>query len=324
MALRRVAKRFSHVLRRYAPWLYDFLIEQLSSNWSRTLRNLHRLPRERRLVAENAPLFAVNVGARCGIGALLSFSAQVLAYADDHHLSPRLLFTNPVYATVPGENWLPRYFEQKGDLDPVADNPPLARDRFLPQSINTSRRLDSSMGKLTLRRLSELFSASLAFRQELLEEAAHFCATNNVGNHTLGVHYRGTDKRFEASVVPYVDIANRVASCLGPQLTNIFVATDEPEFLAMMAERFGRERVVDLDCQEIFTGLPAHLTEGNPGVKAHEALQTILVLSRCGLLIRTRSHLSAWSKIINPSLPVIVYGEARGIGFPENLIHTDA
>ena len=108
--------------------------------------------------------------------------------------------------------------------------------------------------------------------------------------------------------------------------SNIFVATDEPEFLDFMTNRFGSERVIDLDCQEIYSGRAPHSTPGDPAVKASEAIRSILTLARCGLLIRTRSHLSAWAKILSPSLPTIVLGDMLSsdqIGFPENRIQTE-
>ena len=93
-----------------------------------------------------------------------------------------------------------------------------------------------------------------------------------------------------------------------------------------MRGHFTPDRVIDLDCHEIFSGSPAHLTSVNPGVKASEAIQTILIFFRCGVLLRTRSDPSAWARILNPSMPTIVFGHMLGgdqFDFPEHMISTN-
>jgi hypothetical protein len=47
-------------------------------------------------------------------------------------------------------------------------------------------------------------------------------------------------------------------------------------------------------------------------------------LSRCGFLIKTASYLSAWSKILNPELPVWLVAPPIGGGFfPDRVLWHD-
>jgi len=46
-----------------------------------------------------------------------------------------------------------------------------------------------------------------------------------------------------------------------------------------------------------------------------EALVSSLLLSNCGLLVKTPSYLSAWSKIFDPSLPVKLASPPRPDAF---------
>jgi hypothetical protein len=257
---------------------------------------------------------------------MLSAAVGVLAYCDEQKLIPRLIFTNPFYAVTPGEDWLDRLFKRRGALLPGPEESLLPRERYVLKSINLDRRIRPVYARLTLERAHDLFLASLQVRREFHEETDAFCREHGVGADTIGVHYRGTDKRLEASRVAWDDIAESIDAHLEYQ-SNLFVATDEPEFLQFMQGRFGAARVVDLGCREVFSGRPAHSTAGDPVVKASEAIRTILALSRCGLLIRTRSHLSGWAKIFEPSLPCIVFGTMHGnpsVVFPEHLIETES
>ncbi len=194
------------------------------------------------------------------------------------------------------------------------------------RSISIDRWIRPAYTRLTLERAHDLFLASLQVRREFHEETDAFCREHGVGADTIGVHYRGTDKRLEASRVAWDDVAESIDANLAGH-SYLFVATDEPEFLQFMQGRFGASRVVDLGCRELFSGRPAHSTAGDPAVKASEAIRTILALFRCALLIRTRSHLSGWAKILEPSLPCIVFGTMHGnpsVVFPEHLIETES
>ena len=310
-----------------SPRLWDLIVRVMFSEHVWTLRTLHKRKTENRQITANLPYLAVNMNSRMGMGAQMSWTAILLAYCEDHGFTPRLIFTNPLYAQAPGVDWLDTFFERHGPLLEESSRTPPAESLYVPESVHLKRRMKATLAALSLERLHKVLFSALRFRHELVEQVEDFCNTNQIGLQTIGVHFRGTDKRQEATRASWNDIASAVKANWRPGESNIFVATDEPEFLAFMREQFNLDNVIDLDCQEIFSGTPAHLTPGNSYTKGSEAIRTMLVLSRCGLLIRSRSHLSAWAKILSPSLPTIVLGEMLGGDlhvFPENLIETDA
>jgi hypothetical protein len=326
MVRSKTVERVKSLIKRTSPAFYDFAIKKMSSQTVRTLLALHKIPGENKLIARNAPRFAVNIDGRMGMGAVMSWAVGILGYCDENQLLPRLIFTNPLYATAPGEDWLEGYFERGARIREFPGELALPPDCYLPQLGNLQRRIQPIWAKLTIERAHDLFFSSLKFKKDLIDETDAFCNVHGVSAETIGVHFRGTDKRLEATTTRWTDLAASVDACLGGKLSNIFVATDEPEFLEFMRSRFSRGRVIDLGCREIYSGFSAHFAPGNPAVKASEAIRTIITLSRCGMLIRTRSHLSAWAKIVKPALPTIVFGEmlpGDQMLFPEHLLKTE-
>ena len=99
----------------------------------------------------------------------------------------------------------------------------------------------------------------------------------------------------------------------------IFVATDELAFVHFMEKRYGSARVWALDSKFLSDRLvPAHFMAGDGYEKGREALLTAIILSRCVMCVRGHSYLSAFSKILNPELRIIMLGEPFSpIPFPE-------
>ena len=152
-----------------------------------------------------------------------------------------------------------------------------------------------------------------------MEEAQAFRSAN-LGN-AIGVHFRGSDKRLEATGVDWNDLTRIVDECLDLSASDhVFIATDESGFMNYMLQRYG-SRVKAFDCRHWSKdGVGAHFVGGGALEKGREALLTILLLSMCKVCIRGVSHLSAWAKIMNPSLPIIMLGRPFVIEFPEREI----
>jgi hypothetical protein len=302
------------------------LVRLYYSEGGQRLLTLHRLPRENHLIAANRPLFAVNLDSPCGLGATMSWLAGVLAYSREQRMVLRVIVTNRNYAVSPGHDWLGEYFIRKGALCEDSMAPPLLKEQYVRTSIHLLGRIRNSYRELTLQQVHDLFFGSIEFSGELLSEAASFCDAHGIGSQTIGVHYRGTDKRSDATQVAWKNMVTTISATLNSRTRNIFVASDEPEFIAFIRKAFDSFEVIDLNCAELYPGRPAHLTRGDPKTKASEAIRTIIVLSRCGLLIKNRSQLSSWAKLYNPTLPTIVLGRllvSDLFTFPEDLVRTD-
>jgi hypothetical protein len=318
-----MVKTAGKMMKQVAPGLHSQLVRFYFSEPIQVVRSYRTGQTSSRLIEQNRPVFAVDVDSPCGMGAVMSWVVGVLAYAEASHLAPRIRVTNPNYAVTAGEDWLGEYFERLAPVQEASDKIPLGADRYVKTSIHLLRKIWSSYSALPIQRIHDLFFGSFTFRQELTQEADSFCRRNDIGEETIGIHYRGTDKRSEATRIPWQQMAATIAGAMRPSTRNIFVASDEPAFIHFVKQEFSSVEVLDLGCREIYSDTPPHLTPGDPQLKAKEAIHTMLVLARCGLLIRTRSQLSAWSKIYNPALPTISLGEllvSKRFVFPENIV----
>jgi hypothetical protein len=122
---------------------------------------------------------------------------------------------------------------------------------------------------------------------------------------TLGIHYRGTDKNtagWDSNSVSHDDFAVIIKDLLGrrPGLTRIFVATDEPEFIAYLSG--------NLEIPVVSFGAGRHHFEEKAhrerAMEADHALTDCMTLSRCAVALTTSSALSAFSKVLNPDLEI--------------------
>ena len=297
-------------IKTHHPEAWEHLVKLRGSDAARAIGTFPNAMYGRALRRIQAPYFFADISGVMGLGAILSMAVQILDHCDRLGTVPYLRFTSPNYAPAAGghADWLCQHFERRSEA--FAAN----TARFL------SVRNQWDLGKtffhadLSIERANKLFHEHLAVRDEIVESVNAFC--NGLPESTLGVHYRGTDKSLEAPRVAWTQVLDIVQKYHIGSLSPVFVATDEPEFLDFMRQALGRSAIIDLDCQEIYTGQrPAHLTTGDPFMKAREALKTMLVLSRFKTCIRTPSHLSAWAQIFNPHQQVVMLDRPSGSSF---------
>lgn len=146
----------------------------------------------------------------------------------------------------------------------------------------------------------------------------------------VGVHYRGKDKfGSESQSITAELVFAALDDALAVGFERLFLATDDPNFLAVARSRFG-DRCVNYANPR--PGLTHQQDTANNFRKGGEAIIDSLLLSRCELLIKTPSLLSAWCKVFNPNLEVqtigkpffSAYGEVELTGFgywPEKCLH---
>jgi hypothetical protein len=144
----------------------------------------------------------------------------------------------------------------------------------------------------------------------------------SVDSLTLGVHYRGTDKAHEAGRVSWITFVDAVKKTIAeePRITGILVSSDESQFLDYIRQQgFACPVNVIPSCCLSVNGKPVHFSGHNGLQIGREALVASLLLSRCGFLVKTASYLSAWSKIFNPELKVLLISPpgVRPAWFPD-------
>ncbi|WP_059412528.1 hypothetical protein [Cupriavidus basilensis] len=265
----------------------------------------------------NPGVFAIDIHENSGFFSVLQMVLFILMYCEEKGLVPRISAHGPIYGDPDGRiDWFSTFFET---VRPPPDAAPARK-------VRTSRVHDLVQlglrgryeARLELKSASALFQAHYRPAAFIRDEVDALCATLGIGETTLGVHFRGTDKRHEAESMSWEAFCQVVASTLAenPRLTSLFVSSDEAAFLDFFAAwPFGKPVRVAPSKLLADGSMPIHF-RGYAGLEiGREALVSSLLLSRCGFLVKTPSYLSAWSKIFNPALPVRLASPPRPDAF---------
>jgi hypothetical protein len=272
----------------------------------------------------NSDQFVVEIRAHSGFFSLMQMVLFILMYCEEKGLTPRISARGGIYGDPQGQvDWFAEYF----DSVRPASGP--GKNRRLRTSVvhdlgglGFRRRYES---QLELKRSSALFMSHYRPAAPIQADVDEICRLLDIGETTLGVHFRGTDKKFEAQTIGWEEFCLFVDRTITdqPQLTNIFVSSDEPAFLDFFVSRKFALPVTVAPATLLATGsTPVHFS-GHPGLAiGREALIASLLLARCGYLVKTPSYLSAWAKIFNPALPVklVVPLLANACWFPDSQI----
>ncbi|MCQ8180891.1 hypothetical protein NP603_07210 [Methylomonas sp. SURF-1] len=273
----------------------------------------------------NFGFFAVDIKARIGFFAQLSWCLYILDHCERLGLKPILLLSSPFYTLNEKDNWLDYFFLPQYSMDA------LKKDRRIKVShISDIEQLGlpQNVPQMTLERGNYLINKYLPINDSVLSYVEEFVGENFGKDCTLGLHYRGTDKKLEAKPVEWDVALDKVFIYLNnnSQVDTLFVASDEQAFIKWLEVNLGhRVRVVyHKDHVLSENGHPIHtnLNSGCNYTKGKEALINCLLLSKCHALIRTSSFLSGWASVFNPSLPVIMLNRpyTNTTWFPDSLI----
>ncbi|WP_420992301.1 hypothetical protein ACKI2N_030535 [Cupriavidus sp. 30B13] len=265
----------------------------------------------------NPGVFAIDIHENSGFFSVLQMVLFILMYCDEKGLVPRISAHGPIYGAPDGTvDWFSTFFET---VQAPPDMPPARKIRTSTVQdlvqLGFRKRYEA---RLEIRSASALFRAHYRPAAFIVDEVDALCGTIGIGDDTLGVHFRGTDKRHEAESMSWEAFCQAVAAALAenPRLSNIFVSSDEAAFLDFfVAWPFGKPVRVAPSRLLADGSMPIHF-RGYAGLEiGREALVSSLLLSRCGYLVKTPSYLSAWSKIFNPALPVRLASPPRPDAF---------
>ena len=272
----------------------------------------------------NRGVFSIEIRENCGFFAIMQMVLFILVHCEENRLTPRLSARGGLYGDPEGKiDWFSELFE---NVRPASAAMLSSRVRTStvrdPVQLGFRQRYDAG---LRLQNASELFRSYYRPTGSIRDEVATACAKLNIGQSTLGVHFRGTDKKFEAMPLSWSDFCDLVAQTLSlnPRLTNIFVSSDDPAFIEFFCQWPFNCPIKVAPARLLSTGdKPVHFS-GYPGLQiGREALVSSLLLSNCGYLVKMPSYLSAWSKIFNPELPVTlaVPPRPKEFWFPDSQI----
>jgi hypothetical protein len=168
--------------------------------------------------------------------------------------------------------------------------------------------------------LNRLLTAHVHVRPEIVEEAERVISKRfEPGAYVVGVHFRGTDAthnwtgaltHYRTTDVPYQAYAEeirRVLAAASNRASQVFVATDEREFLEFMRREFGPRVLCHDDAPRVPAhGQAIHLDRTLPisnYQKGKSAIVDCLILAATSYLVKGRSNLSDASLAFNPHLP---------------------
>ena len=313
------AERSVHDMADQIPHIAEFdirsALRKLRSTQRNTLLSLQRKRNAYRFKRAGKELHVEFVNQYIGMFAQLNFCLYMARYVESSGQCLKITLSSENYIDPDhGPNWFDYFFFHKNSES----------GRRKPLKIWDNSQLPLTWSGLGLKDANRIFFSQFGVRSEILQAVDDFVQKNGVGKHTIGVHYRGTDKSIEAAPVEIAVALDKVRSAVssGGDWRNIFVASDVAAFVAAAQIHFSDLQVAYLDDSVRSNGNdPVHLGAARVGNHAmgRDALLNALVLSRCGSLIRTTSLLSAWASIFNPSLPVFLLNEpySEKLWFPE-------
>lgn len=162
----------------------------------------------------------------------------------------------------------------------------------------------------------------IRIKPDIQKEIDDFYRINFTGFYVIGVHYRGTDKKWEAPRIEYKKVSTELSQfILSRNLKDfkIFIATDEAGFINYLTQIYGDKKVCYLDCIRC----PNNIGH-NPGIHQNpkndqykcgkDALMDCILLSKTDFLIRCCSNLSLCSTFFNPKLEVLELNKKYSMG----------
>jgi len=292
-------------------WAADILYRRLYAPKTRIALGTLKRASARKVMRSRRP-FCIDIQGLMGLGAVVKHMLALHHAFDGNPGFKRIISSRSLYLPPGEEKDMVNLYFDRLDEQCVEDC------AIIPFDCEYDIQRKPLTEGLTIEHAHTLFNRHYKVKQRFVDEAESFLGPG--GKRVLGVHYRSGDKRQEAPRIAWERYAETVDALLDhAEMDSIFVATDELAFVHFMEERYGGGKVRALDCNFLSLGpLAAHFKGGDEFEKGREALLTALILSRCGVLVRGHSFLSALSKILSPEMPVIMLGEPYPpIPFPE-------
>jgi Nodulation protein Z (NodZ) len=210
------------------------------------------------------------------------------------------------YDPAMGPNWWNYYFEpiELGKID--MNN----LERYSGKQINDMPIF--ALKVLPRKEANALINKYVKLKPQINAKVIDFARRHFSGHHIIGVHYRGTDKYKEIRRISYGAAEEIILKAIreaekSRKKYKIFVATDEQKFLDYMKEKHA-SKIVHIEAIRSQDGSPVHFRDDEHYRIGEEAILDCLLLSRCSVLVRTASSLSAASEQFNPNIPVMRIG----------------
>lgn len=242
------------------------------------------------------------------------------------------------------------------DTDVIFDVDTLAYGRFIPKYIIPKKNCDNDNAKepsqvINVTKHKEARGAHAEFPFDMSSfEKAHKVFNKwfefspdvlaqipeGINANTLGVHYRGTDKNLDnlqANPITPAEFVTVVCDYLTNNLviSSIFCCSDEEEFIQLLhTDPYIKSRGIQViqyhqprskdKIQYGFFRVGAKLPDKSRELLTLASMVDMLSLSRCGVVLKTSSALSSFSKIINPAQKAYTVSAMKQRWFPAGVV----
>ncbi|WP_158970735.1 hypothetical protein [Paraglaciecola sp. L3A3] len=222
-------------------------------------------------------------------GQVFLFIFEILPYLYEANLKPNWNIKAKHYGTKQDNLVIPGVLDLAYKPQPSNKNTPLSKLR---------KKHCYALGN-DWYKLNQIWNSYFVIPARIKEQADKLGSFKNV----LGIHYRGTDKltaAWDTNAVSYSDYLAIIRDFHSkrPELTRIFLATDDNQFLPFLRKHVSLE-IINLGNVHFHKDMEVKHHE-----KAERALLDCLLLSRCGAVLKNSSALSGFSKILNPNLEI--------------------
>lgn len=297
-------------------------------NWWRLhLRRVWRRRLNRLLMKNSKDILHVRIDSPVGLFAHLSWCLEVAAFSEKQNLLPFINCTSRQYGDGRGD-WFNIFFHQPHISAKYRHAPPDAPVLRIREFEEMPFFMDFNPN-FTIEEISRLQRTYFPVSENIIRKVDTYVENHFRNQHQdrriVGCHYRGTDKGVEAARIAYAEMTVALQNALGqfPKDTALFIATDEAAFLAHIRAALPHTPLLSADHKRSTDGRALHFTRESHGLaNGEQALIDCLLLSRCDLLVKSPSALSAWAKIFNPQIPVTLVGRPypHAMFCPESII----
>jgi hypothetical protein len=219
--------------------------------------------------------------------AQLTWRLYLLGFCEDRQMNPVIRLTGSIYTDTPNHDWFHDFFEDINSIALSGGNSNRIRPRpLIVKHIDETSLSGRHHPTLTLEEAHRLFTNNFRVKENIQSYIDNFIATEFAGDGVIGLHFRGTDKKWEAQPVEWPRCFQSVIKLAEdrPEVKKVFIASDETEFIDWFAKQANGSLsvVVHPDEERSREGKPVRLNlAGNHYRKGFEALVNCLLLSRC-------------------------------------------
>jgi hypothetical protein len=246
-------------------------------------------------------------------GQILVWILEILPYLDENNIKPKWDITSPYYGNIFGKHILLNYIPDDSD------------DIVTLTNIKTNHALHFGND---FQHANKLWNKFFKFSPELLNKVDEYINGLDMKK-TIGFHYRGTDKiHTEGGYINTKIFTEIVDDYLksNNNIDNIVIFTDEKNALIDLKKYYeGNYNIIY--SKELYNSnyndiLFSNNIRNNVDVDKHyiDTLNDMIVLSKCSVVFKTASQLSAWPKILNTDIEIYRISSFVHDWFPDSRI----